>query len=325
MLTSDAGPAAADISLAGGVVAGIATVGDEARHAAMLAANRRGIGAMVVAMAAFVSNDTCVKLASATLPIGEIITLRNVAATAFIASYFIRAGGMVLPPNPPLRLLAMRVTGELVSTLLFLVALVSLPLADMTAIAQFTPLALTAAAAVFLKEQVGWRRWLAALAGLAGVCLIVRPGSTAFSAAGFMVLVSIAFVVMRDLSTRLISAAVSTPFLTLTSTLAGAVAGLTLLPFEVWRFPGGGETLLVGASGLFLTAGYALIIVALRTGDVAVVSPFRYTSILFALISGYLIWGSTLDAPAILGSMIICAAGLYTVHRERARRVMRAV
>jgi len=284
-------------------------------------ANRRGILAMVASMAAFVANDTCVKLASATLPIGEIITLRNGVATLVIATYLARAGAVTLPPSLPRLLLALRITGELVSTVLFLVALVSLPLADMTAIAQFTPLALTAGAAIFLHEPVGWRRWTAAAVGLFGVSLIVRPGSSAFSPAGLMVFASIAFVVMRDLATRSIPAAVSTPLLTLTSTLAGGVAGLTLLPFETWRVLSQAETALVGAAGVFLAAGYALIIVALRTGEVAVVSPFRYSNILFALLSGYLIWGTTLDSWALLGSAIICAAGLYTVHRERSRRL----
>lgn len=284
------------------------------------AANRRGIYAMIAAMGVFVCNDTCVKLASQTMPIGEIITLRNGAATFYLCCFCLWAGGISLPPNPPIPLLALRITGELVSTILFLVALVSLPLADMTAISQFTPLALTAAAAIFLAEPVGWRRWSATFVGLIGVCLIVRPGSAAFSTAGILVLGSIIFVVMRDLATRMITTAVSTPTLTLTSTLAGTAAGLMLLPFESWQMPGHREGTLLALSGLFLTFGYALIIIALRTGDVGVVSPFRYSVILFALASGYLVWGDTPDAIALLGIVILCSAGVYTLHRERLGR-----
>jgi drug/metabolite transporter (DMT)-like permease len=266
-----------------------------------------------------VVNDTCVKLASATLPIGEIITLRNGAATVYLLVFALVLGGLTLPRHPPVVLLGLRMFGEVVSTLLFLVALVSLPLADMTAIAQFTPLALTAAAAVFLKEPVGWRRWSATIVGLIGVAFIVRPGSTAFSVAGAMVLASIAFVVMRDLATRMISTAVPTLTLTLMSAGSGIVAGLVLWPFETWRMPLAGEAALLACSGLFLMAGYALIIIALRTGDVGLVSPFRYAVILFALASGYLVFGHTPDAWAMLGILIVCGAGLYTVHRERIR------
>ena len=283
-------------------------------------ANFRGIVAMLGSMAAFVANDTCVKLASATVPIGEIITLRNGAATLYLMAFAFAFGGFRLPAQPPIALIGFRMIGEIVSTLLFLSALVLLPIADITAIAQFTPLALTAAAAVFLGEPVGWRRWSATIVGLVGVGLIVRPGSTAFSLAGAMVLLSIVFVVLRDLTTRLISSSVPTLALTLTSAVSGMIAGLVLWPFEMWRGVNLSEAGLLALAGLFLTFGYALIIVALRTGEVGTVSPFRYAVILFALASGYLVWGQTPDAVAMIGIVIVCAAGLYTVHRERVRR-----
>ena len=134
-----------------------------------------------------------------------------------------------------------------------------------------------------------------------------------------MVLGSIAFVVLRDLSTRLITTAVPTLTLTLNSAAAGIIAGLMLWPFETWRMPSAYEGFVMALAGLFLTFGYALIIVALRTGDVGIVSPFRYAIILFALASGYLVWGQMPDGWAMVGIVIICAAGLYTVHRERVR------
>lgn len=281
--------------------------------------NLTGIVAMLASMAAFVINDTCVKLASDSLPIGEIIALRNTASTAYLLAFASVVGGLTLPRNPPIMLVTLRMVGEIIATLLFLTALVTLPLADMTAIAQFTPLALTAAAAVFLREHVGWRRWSATLVGLIGVGFIVRPGSASFSLAGAMVLASIAFIVLRDLATRLISNEVPTLTLTLTSSAAGIIAGLILLPFETWHIPNLYESALVALAGLFLTFGYAFIIIALRTGDVGLVSPFRYAIILFALIASYLIWGHIPDHWAMLGIVILCAAGLYTVHRERLR------
>jgi drug/metabolite transporter (DMT)-like permease len=254
--------------------------------------NLTGIIAMLASMAAFVINDTCVKLASDSLPIGEIIALRNTASTAYLLAFAAIVGGLTLPRNPPIMLVTLRMVGEIIATLLFLTALVTLPLADMTAIAQFTPLALTAAAAIFLGEHVGWRRWSATLVGLIGVGFIVRPGSASFSLAGAMVLASSA---------------------------AGIIAGLILLPFETWHIPNLYESALVALAGLFLTFGYAFIIIALRTGDVGLVSPFRYAIILFALIASYLIWGHIPDHWAMLGIVILCAAGLYTVHRERLR------
>jgi drug/metabolite transporter (DMT)-like permease len=134
------------------------------------------------------------------------------------------------------------------------------------------------------------------------------------------VLASIVFVVLRDLATRRISTAVPTLTLTLMSAASGIVSGLLLWPFETWQMPTAPQAGLVALAGLFLTFGYAFIIVALRTGDVGIVSPFRYAVILFALASGYFVWGQVPDGYALVGIVIVCGAGVYTVHRERLRR-----
>lgn len=286
--------------------------------------NLLGILAMLGSMAAFVCNDVCVKLAASSLPLGEIICLRNVFASlvlfATMAFASDLAGGLEWPRRIPSRLMAVRVVGEIVSTILFLSALTSLPLGDVTAIAQVAPLAITAAAAILLNEAVGWRRWTATIVGFAGVALIVRPGSAAFSPAGAMVLAAVVFIVARDIATRMVPMDVSTGFVSLSSSLSGIVAGLLLWPFETWVLPDARGLLLTAVSGLFLAVGFALIVVALRTGDVGVVSPFRYTVIIFALFAGYIVWGETPDAAALLGTAIVCAAGVYTLHRERLRR-----
>jgi len=282
--------------------------------------NLTGIAAMTGSMALFVVNDTCVKIIGERLPLGELILLRNTAASFYILIFAGLFGGLTLPRDAPKRLLGWRIFGEITSTLLFLAAIVAMPIADATAIAQFTPLAVTAGAAIFLKEPVGWRSWLAALAGFGGVLLIARPGSSAFNPASLLLLAAVVLVVMRDLITRLISNAVPTLTLTFMSAAAVAPAGLLLLPFELWVWPAPREIGLLLICGACLTLAYALIIIAVRAGEVGVVSPFRYVVILFALISGWLVWGQVPDMVQMLGIAVIVTAGLYTVHRERLRR-----
>lgn len=279
--------------------------------------NLAGIAAMLGSMALFVANDTCVKLAGASVPLGEIIVIRNTAATLYILVFALWFGGLALPEKAPVRMLTWRMIAEASSTLFFLSALVAMPIADANAIAQFTPLAMTAAAAIYLKEPVGWRRWLAAFAGLAGVLLIARPGTAAFNPAALLVIGAIIMVVVRDLLTRQITSAVPTVTLTLMSAAAVAPSGLLLWPFEVWAWPSGREFALLFAAGAFLALAYALIIVAMRAGDVGVTSPYRYSVILFALLSGWLFWGDTPDRIQAAGIAILAMAGLYTVHRER--------
>lgn len=282
--------------------------------------NLTGILAMLASMACFVANDTCVKLAGDSLPLGEIIVVRNLAATLYILAFAAVFGGLTLPRDPPWRLLTWRMVVEALSTLTFLSALLAMPIGDVTALAQFTPLAMTAAAAVILKEPVGWQRWAAILVGLGGVMLIGRPGTSAFSPAAFILAAAVILVITRDLITRQIPASIPTLTLTFMSAAITAPAGLLLLPFETWRWPNAHEAALLAVGGAFLTLAYAMIVVAMRAGDVGTIALFRYAVILFALLSGWVFWGDTPDELQLLGIAVLTLAGLYAVQQERRLR-----
>lgn len=291
--------------------------------AQLSATNLRGITAMIVSMAFFTVNDTLVKLTTAGLPLGEVIFLRNGFATLFIVALAAAFGGLVIDRATPMKLHAGRLTGEVGATLMYLAALSMLPIADAIAIGQFTPLAITAAAAWFLGEPVGWRRWLAAAVGFAGVLLIIRPGTHAFSAAGLLALGSIVFVVMRDLMTRQISPTVPTLTLTALSSASVMLLGLALWPFEIWQTPSLAQVAAMMVAGLFLLGAYMFVIIAMRSGEVPVVAPFRYTVILWAILAGFIVWRELPDAISLIGITIVCAAGIYTFHREYVLKVRR--
>lgn len=279
--------------------------------------NAKGIAAMLVATAAFTANDTCVKLIGPALPAGEIISLRSLLATAFLIVFGLAFGGLRLPGEVPWRLMSWRLVGEFFATLFFVSGLVRLPIAEATALSQFAPLAITAAAAVVLKEPVGWRRWLATIVGLLGVLLIIRPGTSAFSPAALLILLAVGFIVLRDIATRMISGTVPTLALATLSTSTGIVSGLCLLPMEDWVWPDGRTLgLLVVAAG-FLCFAFSFMVIAMRNGDVGIVSPFRYAVIVLAILSGWAFWRQWPDAIQMMGIVILTAAGTYTLHRER--------
>lgn len=288
-------------------------------------ANLTGIAAMLASTAAFVANDTCVKLIGNTLPLGELIALRNATATLYILTFAAIFGGLTLPKNPQKRLLGWRLAAEFFSTFFFLSGLVALPIADATAIGQFAPIAITAAAALFLKEHIGWRRWLATVFGLIGVLLIIRPGTAAYSPAALLVLIAVAFIVVRDLATRAISRDVPTLTLTAMSASISIFSGVVLWPFETWIIPTVYQCLLLMLAASFLTVAYALIVIAMRHGDVGLVSPFRYAVIVFAILSGWIFWGALPDLVQTTGIIVLTAAGLYTFHRERQLHIGRAL
>lgn len=279
--------------------------------------NVTGIVAMLASMAAFVANDTCVKLIGNTLPLGELIALRNLTATIYILAFAALFGGLTLPANAPKQILGWRMAAEFFSTLLFLSGLVMLPIADATAIGQFTPIAITAAAAIFLKERIGWRSWVATVFGLIGVLVIIKPGTSAYSPAALLVLAAVGFIVVRDLATRSISRDVPTLTLTAMSASVSILSGVVLWPFETWIVPSAYQAMLLMLAASFLTIAYALIIVAMRHGDVGTVSPFRYAVIVFAILSGWVFWNELPDLTQFIGIAVLSAAGLYTYYRER--------
>jgi drug/metabolite transporter (DMT)-like permease len=285
--------------------------------------NLRGITAMLAAMAAFVVNDAMMKLASAELPTGQLMFLRGLFVVPVLA-------GLAMATAAPATLRALRHPGilarcfaEVAAAVLYLTALFHMPIADCTAILQFTPLALTAGAALFLGAPVGWRRWLATLAGLIGVLVIVRPGATAFNPYAGLALLSVVFIAARDLLTRNLSLEVPTIAIAFTSTTAVALASIGLLPFETWQWPSSQALLaLIGAGAALLGAQY-WIILAMRTGEIALVAPFRYSIILWAIVAGFAVWREIPDAASWIGIAIVTAAGLYTFLREQ--RLAKAV
>jgi drug/metabolite transporter (DMT)-like permease len=222
-----------------------------------------------------------------------------------------------LPERRHWPLLGLRSIGDVGATLLYLTALFNMPIADATAILQFLPLAITAAAALFLGEPVGWRRWLAAAVGFVGVLIIIRPGTSAFNVWSVVALAAVAAIVLRDLSTRRIDAGIPTILLTVMSGASLMLASSTFALTETWFLPSVAALSMIAGAALFILAGYYLIIEAMRRGEVAVVSPFRYSVILWAIVSGLAVFGERPDPLALLGTAVVMAAGLYTFFRER--------
>lgn len=282
-----------------------------------------GIAAMTGSMAAFAFNDTCVKLLGEQLPTGQIITIRNGLATILIFAIAALQSVLRAPAATHQKATMLRVAGDVIATWCMVLAVILLPIADATAISQFAPVAITLAAALWLGEHVGWRRWTAILIGLFGVFLIVRPGTAGFSIAGLLPLAAVVFIVGRDLITRSIGNAVPALMIAGLSTAAGAMSGLIGLSFESWRTLEPYEILLGIGSAISIAAAYVLIIIGMRYGDVATVSPFRYTVIAFALIPGWLIWKQSPDAVQFIGILLLICAGLYTLRHESRTTIAR--
>jgi drug/metabolite transporter (DMT)-like permease len=190
-------------------------------------------------------------------------------------------------------------------------------LANATAILQALPLAVTLAAAIFLREAVGWRRYLAIMVGFAGVMIIVRPGSEGFNAYSLWALGAVVFIVLRDLATRRLSVHVPSIFVAFLASVAVTITGAVLSPILAWKAVGVGDIQLLGGAALFLVIAYLFGIMTMRVGDISFVSPFRYTSLIWAIILGFAVFGDIPDSWTLLGSAIVVLMGIYTFYRER--------
>ena len=280
--------------------------------------NLRAALFMVVAMAGFTANDALTKIVLESMGLAQVMLVRGFFATVMILLLALVTGALARPAQLLHPAVAVRALCETLATLTFLGALIHMPLANVAAVLQALPLAVTMGAALFFGEHVRWRRWMAIAVGFAGVMIIVQPGLEGFNVFSLLALLCVVFAAARDLLTRRIPAHVPTLLVSTASTVVVTVLGgaLTLAAGEWAPMTASATGLLLFASVL-LIIGYQAIILAMRQGDISFVAPFRYTALVWALGLGYLLLGEIPDAAMILGASLVVLSGLYALYRER--------
>lgn len=278
----------------------------------------RGAALMTLSMAGYTFNDVCMKLLAPDMPLFQAVFLRGIFASIFIFLLARRMGAVRLRlPRRDWGLIALRTVGELGATYCFLIALFNMPIANVTAILQAVPLILALAAALFLREPLGWRRLGAILIGFAGVMLIVQPGGEGFTVWSSYALIAILFITLRDLSARRLSPDTPSLMVSLIAAIAICLGAGLASTTEVWApvtLQTGGLLVL---AALFILMGYLASVAVMRVGDIGFTAPFRYTGLLWALVLGWLVFGDWPDALTLLGAAIVVATGLFTLFRER--------
>ncbi len=284
--------------------------------------NVRGACFMAVCMAAFGINDALMKVGSEHFTLIQAIFVRSIFTTILLGGYAWSRGAFTVKIAPrDWKLISLRVAGEVCGAFCFLTAVFNMPLANATAILQSLPLAVTLCAAVFLREKVGWRRYGAILIGFAGVMIIVRPGSDGFNSYSFYALGAIIFIVLRDLTTRRISSHIPSAFVSFLTSLVIMLVTALLLPFTDWTpLTLQNSSILLFAS-FFVVFGYVLSVSSVRVGEIAFVSPFRYTILLWSMLLGFFIFGDIPDTWTLIGSGVVVVMGIYTFYREQRQMV----
>jgi len=272
----------------------------------------------VAAMAGFAVEDMFLKRAAATVPVGQILMIFGAGGMIAFALMVLRRGERVLHPAILTLAILLRCGFEVAGRLFYTLAIALTPLSSASAILQATPLVVVGGAALIFGERVGWRRWLAILAGFAGVLIILRPGLEGFSALSLLAVAGMLGFAGRDLATRAAPPVLSNLQLGVYGFAMMVPTGAVLLALSGGAvLPGPGALRDLAAATVIGVGAYYALTAAMRTGEVSVVTPFRYTRLVFALVLGVLVFAERPDAATLAGSAVIVASGLYTLIRSR--------
>ena len=292
---------------------------------------RKGILLKIFAALSLVLMGACISELKGEIPIGEVVFFRSAfamlplclwmatqgaflqqIATRHLGGHFIRSfsgtGGMVFN----------------------YMALAYLPLADATAISYATPLFTVILAALLLKEIVRIYRWTAVFVGLCGILVILSPhlswGMPDLSAAGegatigglfgiaAAVCSAVSMIQIRHLAQTENAGAIVFYFTVLTTIL-----GLLSIVFG-WDMPQGWQWVLLIGSGLFGGVAQLCITLSLRYAEASLLAPFDYTTMIWALLIGYIFMDQIPALTTVGGASVVVAAGLFTLWRERRLR-----
>ena len=288
----------------------------------VLSDNIRGALLMMGAMCAYTLNDAFMKSSADEIPLFQAIFVRGLGAILFLAFMCKMLGQLRFTfPARDWGLVILRTAGEIGGTYCFLTALFNMPIANVSAILQVLPLSVALAAALFLREPLGWRRLSAIIVGFCGVLLIIQPGGADFSAYSLYALGAVACVTVRDIAVRRMSRNVPSIFVALVAAIGVTGIGAVGSVFVEWQpLTTLSGLQLAGATG-FLIFGYIASVSAMRFGDITFVAPFRYTSLLVALVLGVIVFGEWPNALALTGGVIVVATGLFTLYRETKLRI----
>lgn len=283
--------------------------------------NQRGSLFMVAAMAAFSLEDASIKYAASGMPVGQIMVFIGLFGLTAFSLQSLRAGQSPLPRQLMTKVMVIRSGFEILGRVFYALAITHTPLTSASAILQATPLLVVLGAALMFGEKVGAKRWALILLGLAGVMLIIRPSGSDFTPLSFLAVAGMIGFAGRDLATRAAKPNLSNAQLGSAGFLMLTLSGALVMGFSPLKIPEATALPALFTAAIFATLGYAALTTAMRTGDVATVTPFRYTRLIFAMVFGVVLFGESPTHLTLIGATMIVACGvaLMRPHRQSQR------
>lgn len=282
----------------------------------------RAIGLYSFAILMLSVMDVLIKWLSADYSTIQIVVFRSGFGLVPLAFVIARSGGLAALKTRRWTMHLLRGVIGLATALCFFYAFSVMPLADAYAISFAAPLMITAMSVPMLGEAVGLRRWLAVIAGFVGVVIMLRPGTAgidgflnigAIAAIAGTLFLSLSLILIRKMSRTETNAAII-----FHAGLVILVGSLALLPFA-FTMPSWDDFLLLALTGLLGGTGGIALTEGLRHAPIAILAPFDYTSMIWAVAFGYALWADLPDGWTWAGTAIVVASGLYVLHRETRR------
>ena len=274
---------------------------------------------VVIAMSMITTNDAIVKHITQVFNVGQIMFLRGALICIIFASVMMLRKQPVFNRRTLHRWNLLRALFELGATLAFLTGLSMLPIAVASTLGFASPIFLALLAATILKENVSLDRWIVILVGFGGVMLITNPFSETASWAVIFPIICAFFVALRDIAIRYVPDEIPSSQVAFTNAWIVMLGGGIYSIYQGW-----GDANLqwylwfIGLGGV-LYCGYLFLIIGSRIGELSFIGPFKYVSILIALIYGYLIWGDEPTLAMLAGASLIVISGIILVSTEKQR------
>ena len=274
-----------------------------------------GILLMLGGIFLFSVNDALGKWLVATYTVWQVLLIRSAAALLVLAPFIWREGIAPFRQAPKPALQIVRVIFSTLEVAGFYWAVKYLSLADVMTFYLAAPIYVTAVSALFLREQVGWRRWSAVLIGFVGVIIALRPTSASWSAPALIALAGSFSFSFLMIVTRHLRGTADIVLVT-GQTVAALIFGATFAPLHwvalTWR-----DAALLALLGVVAMIAHVCVNRSLILAPASTVVPYQYTTIVWAVVFGYLVFGDVPDAAMLIGAAVIIAAGLFILARER--------
>ena len=275
----------------------------------------RGILCMLGGALSLTINDAMAKYLTQSYPVGQVMALRGLSIIMLLIAFLFFMNNLKALKIFSWKGHLLRAGAMTGSTFLFITGLSLLPITDAIAIAFVAPILTTILGVIILRESVSWKRWVAIFVGFFGVIIILQPTSDAFKIAAIAPLVAAAFGAVRDVITRAISGSENSLSILFTSMLMITIAGFLTYPLG-WSVVKPSHIWIFITSSLLVGLAQYLMIEAFRLGEVALISPFKYSSLLWATLIGLVIWDDLPSKHVVLGAFILILSGIYLLRNE---------